>query len=88
MKEQFLSSLIEAAKSGDESALSELSLIALGGNEQAQSAIAEIDNNASWKPVDYTTTVSTARRDIVWPGQDQSGWQGPKKGDVPLHNNV
>ncbi len=84
MKEQFLSSLIEVAKSGDESALSKLSLIALGGNEQARQAINKIDNDASWEPVDHTAT----RRDIVWPGQDQPGWQGPKKGDVPLHNNV
>jgi hypothetical protein len=80
-KENQLSQLIEAAKAGDEKALDMLSKIAFGGNPEARTAIQEIDDS-DWQPVD---TLATG---MIWPGQDNENWEGPKRGDVPIHNNL
>lgn len=74
--------IIEAAKSGDSSALSELSIIALGGNETAQQAIREIDAG------EWTAVEAAIVHTMTWPGQNKEGWEGPKKGDVPSHPDV
>ncbi len=71
-----LNELINAAKSGDASALEELSLIALGGNKSARIAIKEIDGR-EWQPI-----VSKLVPAMIWPNDT------PKLGDVPIHNEV
>ena len=60
MSEKNLQHIIEAAKSGDEMALDSLSKIALGGNETARTAIAEIDKSV-WQPANKKSSKSRRR---------------------------
>ena len=83
-REQFLASLIAAATGGDADALSELSSIALGGNETAQSAIRAIDSKGHTQ----RSAPQSGDKPIVWPKEVESGERGPRKGDIPLHNNL
>ena len=79
---EYLTSLIAAAKGGNTDALAELSSIALGGDETARLAIQVIDAG-DWHPV-----ANGVAQAIVWPGQGDDGWKGPKQGEIPLHNEV
>ena len=85
MSETNLQLIIEAAKNGDEMALDSLSKIALGGNEAARTAIAEIEGS-DWQPTSDKSNASAPT--MVWPLEVESGQRGPKRGDIPDHFNV
>lgn len=76
----YIDQLITDAQAGSPQALEELSKIAFGGNEKARKVIDEIDSSG-WTPL------STLAQGIIWPGQENENWTGPKLGDIPLHNN-
>ncbi len=82
-RQQYLNHLIETARSGHEGALAELSSVALGGNRAAQSAILEMDKHPG-----LTIPPQGDAKSMVWPREVEEGKRGPRRGDVPLHNDL